>query len=401
MRIVLAPVGTRGDVQPLVALALSLRERGHEVLFSAPANFEEFIRSHGLPFAPNAPSYTDFFQEIQREPFLNVWAGQLASQFQLLDEISTGADAIVGSMLQAAGPSIAEKHSAAYCFMMPGPVFIRCREYPPVPLVRQDLPPWRNDLAWRRRGREWNGVLLEPINRRRKALGLAPVADSQDHVLHSGRVLMAYDPVLAPPPAFHYPRVTVTGSWHLDEGRLDDDLRRFCETPPRPVFVGFGSMRNADPQGLLRMIVEAVTRSGRRAVIGAGWSAMSSGGLPDSCRLVQTAPFQLLFPLVAGAIHHGGAGTTAAAARAGIPQAIVPHFSDQHFWGERIRRAGLGPPPVPIEELTSERLAAMIGALVSTPSMRHAASSAASQIDPGSSLSKAVQCLEAEIAQRS
>jgi UDP:flavonoid glycosyltransferase YjiC (YdhE family) len=400
MRIVLAPVGTRGDVQPLVALGLLLRNRGHDVVCSAPENFESFIQSHGLPFAPNAPGYTQFFQEIQKAPFLDVWASQFPSQFRLLDEISKGADAIVGSMLQAAGPSIAEKHGAAYCFMMPGPIFIRSREYPPVPLRQQDLPPWRNDLAWRERGHEWNQVLLEPLNRERAALDLAPVADSQDHILHSGRVLMAYDAVLAPPPVFHYPRVTTTGSWHLDEGQLDDDLRQFCETSPRPVFVGFGSMANADPQGLLRTIVEGVKRSGQRAVIGAGWSAMSSGSLPESCRLIQSAPFHLLFPQVAAAVHHGGAGTTAAAARAGIPQAIVPHFSDQYFWGERIRRGGLGPAPVPIEELTAERLAAMIDTMISTPSMGEAARAAAAQIDPDRNLTVAAECVEAEIAMR-
>ncbi len=400
MKIVLAPVGTRGDVQPLVALARLLRDRGHDVLLSAPANFAGFIASYGLPFAPNAPSYAQFFQEIQNEPFLNVLAKQVPRQFRLLNEIAKGADAIVGSMLQVAGPSIAEKQSAAYCFMMPGPVFIRSRDYPPVPLRRQDLPPWRNDLAWRRRGREWNDVLLEPINSERAALGLAPVEDSQDQILHSGRVLMAYDPVLAPPPAFHYPRVTVTGSWHLDEGHLDDELGRFCENSPQPVFIGFGSMVNADSQGLLRTIVEGVKQSGQRAVVGAGWSAMSSDSLPESCRLIQTAPFHLLFPKVAAAIHHGGAGTTAEAARAGIPQAIVPHFSDQYFWGERIRRGGLGPAPVPIEDLTAERLASMIKALLSTPSMREAARAAASQIDPDRSLLIAAECVEAEIELR-
>lgn len=401
MRIVLAPVGTRGDVQPVVALALLLRDRGHDVVLSAPENFEGFIASYGLSFAPNAPNYTQFFQEIQEEPFLNVWANQIPSQFRLLNDIAADADAIVGSMLQAAGPSIAEKHSAAYCFMMPGPVFIRSRNYPPVSLRRQDLPPWRNDLAWRRRGHEWNKVLLDPINRERAALGLRPVEDSQDHILHSGRVLMAYDPALAPPPVFHYPRVTVTGSWHLDGGKLDDDLCRFCEISPRPVFIGFGSMAHVDSQGLLGTIADGVKRSGQRAVIGAGWSAMSSGSLPDSCYLLQTAPFHLLFPNVAAVIHHGGAGTTAAAARAGIPQGIVPHFSDQYFWGECIRRGGLGPAPTPIENLTAERLSAMIEALVSTPSMRQAARTVAFQIDPGRSLSRAAECVEAEIALRS
>lgn len=400
MKIVFAPVGTRGDVQPLVALALVMSDRGHEVLFSAPENFGSFIESHGLPFAPNAPSYSQFFQEIQREPFLNVLANQIPHQFVLLDKISQGADAIIGSMLQVAGPSVAEKHSAAYCFMMPGPVFIRSHDYPPVPLRQQDMPPWQVDLAWQSRGREWNEVLLEPINRERASLGLAPVEDSQDHILHSGQVLIAYDPVLAPPPAFHYNRVTVTGSWHLDEGRLGDDLWEYCETEPRPVFVGFGSMVNAEPQKLLSLILNGVEKSGQRAIICAGWSAMSAEDLPDSCRLIQSAPFNLLFPRVAAAIHHGGAGTTASAARAGIPQGIVPHFSDQYFWGDRILRAGLGPAPVPIEELTADHLAAMISSLVSSASMREAAIAVSSQINPEHSLLCAAECVEAEVALR-
>jgi len=211
---------------------------------------------------------------------------------------------------------------------------------------------------------------------------------------------MAYDPVLAPAPVFHYPRVTVTGSWYADEGTLDDGLRRFCETSPKPVFVGFGSMANADAGGLLQTLVRGIEQSGQRAVIGAGWSAMSADSLPPSCRLIQTAPFHLLFPLVAAAIHHGGSGTVAVAARSGIPQAIVPHFSDQYFWGERIRLCGLGPAPVPIEDLTADRLAGIIRELVSTPSMHEAARRVAAQIDPRRSLLTAAECVEEEIAGR-
>ncbi|MCW5979894.1 MAG: glycosyltransferase family 1 protein [Bryobacteraceae bacterium] len=394
MRVLLAPIGTRGDVQPLVALGLALRERGHDVVLGAPANFDSFAASFGLPFTAIAPDYSQFLRELAREPFLSVLARQVPEQFDLLRAAADGADAIVGSMLQAAGPSIAERMGARYYFMLPAPVFVRSEDHPPVTVRRQNLPRWANDLAWRYRGFLWNRALRDPINRLRARIDLSPIRDAQDHVLHSGHVLLAYDSVLVPTPSFRCPRVTVTGSWHLDSGELDPQLAAFCERRPKPVFVGFGSMIAGDPRQLLRTILDGVTAAGQRAVIGAGWSGLEACALPEHCLLIGTAPFHRLFPAVAASIHHGGAGTTAAAARAGIPQAIVPHFSDQYFWGEWLFRRGLGPRPVPIERLTSATLASTIRALVDTPSMRREAERIAGRIVPSESLAAAVRIVE-------
>jgi sterol 3beta-glucosyltransferase len=395
MKVVLAPVGTRGDVQPLVALGLRLRQRGHTVLVSAPVNFASFVAGYGLLYAPNAPDYGTFLQEVRSEAFIQVLARQIPEQFRMLSECAAGADVIVGSMLQLAGPSVAQKEGAAYYYMVPAPVFCRSRALPPVTVRCQNLPAWLNELAWRVRGWTWNRALRAPLNRERAHIGLPPVRDAQDHVLHTGHVLMAYDPALATPPVFRHSVVTVTGSWHLDEGHLDESVRGFCERPPRPIFIGFGSMLTPDPEALLGKIVAALTQTGQRAVIGAGWSGLSSNALPESCLLIPGAPFHLLFPKVAAAIHHGGAGTTAAAARAGIPQGIVPHFADQYFWGERIARCGLGPASLPVEKLTLARLAGMIRALVSTPSMKQAAEQLARGLDPEHGLQTATALIEA------
>ena len=396
LRIVLAPVGTRGDVQPILVLAAELARRGHSITVCAPANFAEDVREQGFRFERGAPDYSRFTDEIRAEPFLTVLSRQVPEQFSQLAEVARGADAVVGSMLQLAGPSVCERFGIPYFYMVPAPVFARSGDHPPVTVRRQTMPRWLNELAWARRGWNWNRQLRPALDAARRDLGLAPLTDAQDNVLHSGHVLLAYEPALAPTPRLRCHRFTVTGAWFDDQGTLDPAIESFCAAGPPPVFVGFGSMTHASPQHVAAMISEAIRRVRRRVIVGVGWSGMEIDGMASDVLVIRSAPFQRLLPKVAAAVHHGGAGTTASVARAGIPQAIIPHFADQYYWGMRIARAGLGPPPVPIEDLTVERLAAIIDDLVSTPLYVDRARQVASQIDPARGVTAAADIIEAE-----
>jgi vancomycin aglycone glucosyltransferase len=144
----LAPVGTRGDVQPMLALALELRRRGHPVTVAAPANFNTVVESYGLAFAPSSPSYARFTEELKARPFLEVLRDQMDVQFECLLEASRHAEILVGSMLQLAGPSVAAHRGIPYSNMHPAPVFLRSDDHPPVTQPSQVLGAAENRAAW-------------------------------------------------------------------------------------------------------------------------------------------------------------------------------------------------------------------------------------------------------------
>jgi sterol 3beta-glucosyltransferase len=194
-----------------------------------------------------------------------------------------------------------------------------------------------------------------------------------DHVVESGRIFVAADPVLTPLPSdartLARAPLDVTGAWTLSEPMAAlPELDRLCATPGPPiVYVGFGSMVHGDRTRLMRMLREAIARAGVRAVLGSGWSGLttddaaraSNGGL-----VLGDVPHAEVFPRMAAVVHHGGAGTFATAARAGVPQVVVSHLGDQHWHGWRVHELGLGPKPIVERVLTAERLAAAIRSAV-------------------------------------
>jgi UDP:flavonoid glycosyltransferase YjiC (YdhE family) len=165
-------------------------------------------------------------------------------------------------------------------------------------------------------------------------------------------------------------------------------------TDERPVYLGFGSMATSDPEGVVRTFVETVERLGRRGVISAGWARLHSRDLPDSVLPIGEVPHRWLFPRMAAVVHHGGAGTTAAAFRAGVPQVVVPHIADQPYWGRRVHELGVGPPPVRRKDLGVDGL---VGALevALRPEARSAAYALGERIRAEDGVGEAVRLLSA------
>lgn len=395
MNILLVPAGTRGDVQPLVALGRELKRRSHSVLVSSPEDSEQFVTSNGLACATGTPSYRDFMNSIKHRPFLEVLAGQIDYQFENLIEQGTGADAIVGCMLPLAAPSVAEWLRIPYFTTVLGPSFLRSEHHPPV------SAPWLHRSAnwnrkqWDDRDRDWNRALLQPINTWRSRLGLYSIKNANDYVFQSGHLLCAWEPVLATVPADACSVCEPMGAFFLESGRLDPEIARFCDGGgSRPVFIGFGSLAASNPEALLWTIVEAVRQAGARAVIAAGWSEMRCSNVPDYCKLIGSAPFDKLFPKVAAVIHHGGAGTTAMAAQCGVPQAIIAHWSDHYFWQRRVNDLGLGPLGFPIRKLTVGALARLIVRLLTKRSgYASRAIEIGVQIDPAQGVRNAAEAI--------
>jgi sterol 3beta-glucosyltransferase len=165
----------------------------------------------------------------------------------------------------------------------------------------------------------------------------------------------------------------------------------FLRAGPAPLYVGFGSMASADPQRMTEIVLEALRITGHRAILASGWGGLTAGTLPDTVLPVESIPHEWLFPRVAAAVHHGGAGTTAAALRAGIPSVVVSFFADQFFWGNRVHELGAGSPPLSQKHLTARGLAAAILSVTGSTEVQSRCRDLAQRISTERGVAAAVQ----------
>ncbi|HEY7061401.1 MAG TPA: glycosyltransferase [Chloroflexota bacterium] len=366
MRVLLSTIGSRGDVQPLVALALELKALGQEVRLCVPPDFCDWIESLGMPVTPIGPELRStgkarpsaaLATPEQRRQMIE---GTVATQFATIAAAAQGCDVIVGATaLQIAAPSIAERMGIPYVFAAYCPTVLPSPYHaPPVLAMRGDTPaPAMADYGalWDQDARRWNDSWRHLLNSHRASLGLAPVSDVRRYVL-TARPWLAADPTLAPWPDPADPAVFQKGAWILPDSRpLSPELESFLDAGEPPVYFGFGSIRA--PEDLSRVMVQAARALGRRAIVSRGWADLSLVDDAPDCLAIGEVNHQALFRRVAAVVHHGGAGTTTAAARAGAPQVVIPQHYDQHYWAGRIHHLGIGTAHAPgtptIESLTS------------------------------------------------
>jgi vancomycin aglycone glucosyltransferase len=196
----------------------------------------------------------------------------------------------------------------------------------------------------------------KPVNRERAALGLAPTRDIYSLLLGKDPLLAAEERIAPIPPDAQ--SVRCIGCLHpFDETPLPEKLEVFLDAGPPPVYIGFGSMTDPDPQRSTALLLDAIERAGVRAIVSEGWAGLGRVSLPSDVEVVGAVDHSTLFRRVAVVVHHGGAGTTTTAARSGVPQILVPHVLDQFHWAARIQRLGVGPPPLARRKLTADGLA--------------------------------------------
>lgn len=348
MRALLSTIGSRGDVQPLVALALELRAQGHDVRLCVPPDFIAWVGSFGLAAtpigpelrstaAPQAPA-TPPTPEQRRQMI----EGTVAAQFETITAAGSGCDVILGATaLQVAAPSVAERLGIPYVFVAYCPIVLPSPHHAPPMLPGLPRPDGPADYqrCWDEDAARWAAMWGDPINLHRARLGLRQVDDVRSYV-HTKTPWLAADPALAPWPARDQPVVTA-GAWILpDERPLASDLDAFLDAGEPPVYFGLGSMRA--PGEAARTAVAAARAAGRRTIVSRGWAGLSLPDDASDCLLIDDVNQQALFPRVAAVVHHGGAGTTTAAARAGAPQVALPQFYDQFYWAERVQALGIG-----------------------------------------------------------
>lgn len=349
MRVLLSTIGSRGDVQPLLALALELRDLGQEVRMCVPPDFREWIDGLGIPVVPIGPELrvTATVPPPSAPPSpeqrRRMAEATVATQFATITSAADGCDVIVAATaLQMAARSVAEAMGIPYVFAAYCPAVLPSPHHAPPPGPGQ--PPTSaaidNRELWARDAEHFNELFGAAINSHRASVGLAPVGDVRDHVF-TDRPWLAADPTLGPWPGPADRAVIQTGAWILaDERPLSPELEAFLAAGEPPVYFGFGSMRA--PQDLARVTVESARALGRRSIVYRGWAGLSPVDDEPDCLFIDEVNQQALFGRVAAVVHHGGAGTTTAAARAGVPQVVIPQAYDQHYWARRVHDLGIG-----------------------------------------------------------
>jgi vancomycin aglycone glucosyltransferase len=400
LKIVLAPVGTRGDVQPLLALGLRLQEEGHQVILCAPSNDRSWAESLGLPFAPLEPDIRSSFRHVRDCGLLLVHeiAKNVPAQFHTLLRAAEGADLIVGANLQIAGPSIAELMHIPYYYVLYSGQLAMPAGQRPMGLPWETVPAWLDRAHRAIWPKLWDLYFGVALRRERRALGLSPVEGVFSHVVRSGRLLFAFDPRMSPVPRELDALGDVTGPWYFDgDERLEASVERFLDEGPPPIYIGFGSMPSQAPAALTDLLFRAVRTAGARAIICSGWAGLGAADVREGCLFLGSVSHSLLFPRVRAAVHHGGAGTTAAAARAGIPQILVPHFADQFYWAGRTHELGIGPRPIPRSKMTADNLAEAIRSVATNPAMRTAAQAMGEHLRNHDGLTTALRIIESAV----
>ena len=353
MRILLSTIGSRGDVQPLVALAMELRALEQDVRLCVPPDFRGWIEGLGFPVVPIGPELRRAMAAAPPAPLVppsperrrELADATIATQFVTLAAAAHGCDLIVGaSALQIAARSVAQRLGIGYAFVAYCPAVLPSPHHaPPVFSIapgRPDAGSTDNRVLWDRDAERFAETFAPPLNAHREALGLEPIGDVRGHVF-TNRPFLAADPLLAPWPEPDVGGVTQTGAWLLaDDRSLADDLSAFLDAGEPPVYFGFGSMRM--PHDLAEVMLEAGRAAGRRVIVSRGWAELSLEGTPAGCLAIDEVNNGALFRRVAAVVHHGGAGTTTAASLAAAPQVIVPQFYDQPYWAQRVQQLRIG-----------------------------------------------------------
>jgi vancomycin aglycone glucosyltransferase len=272
-----------------------------------------------------------------------VAAELVAAQFETVAVAAEGCDALVATGLMPAGArTVAEVRGIPYVLVafhwgsFPSPHHV------PLPRPGKPFPPGETDnrVLWDVDAERVQALYGAPLNAHRAALGLPPVDNVRDHVF-TDRPWLAADPTLSPWPGSPDIDVVQTGAWILPDDRLlPADLEAFLDEGTPPVYVSFGSVRA--PEAAARVAIEAIRAQDCRVVLSRGWADLDVIDDSDDCFVVGEVNHQALFQRMAAVVHHGGAGTTTTAARAGVPQVVVPQIADQPYWAGRVAALGIG-----------------------------------------------------------
>ncbi|MEZ4728870.1 MAG: glycosyltransferase [Caldilineaceae bacterium] len=412
MRIFLSTMGTRGDIQPFIALGQGLQAAGHQVALCTAEGYRPFVEEHGVPYAFMDNEFLAIIQSQTGQAAMESKRGvleiyrkigpiirrSLEDEWRAVQAFQP--DVLVYHPKMLGSYHIAEKLGIPSWLSLALPFQTPTRAFPNPIFTGVNLGGWFNRFSYRLMdlaGLMYGGLVNDF---RVNTLGVAPKSRlARSMVKTNGEpvpILYAYSQHLVPRPADFPPEVHVTGFWFLEQ-RSDwqpsPALLAFLEAGPPPVYVGFGSMSGSTGAERGRIVVEALQKAGQQGLLASGWGGMQTGDLPENIFLIDAAPHEWLFPHVAAVVHHGGSGTTAAGLRAGKPTVICPFIADQPFWGQVVYERGVGPQPIPQKKLTVDGLAAAITTAVTDQAMEQRAAELGAQIQAEDGVACAVKII--------
>jgi sterol 3beta-glucosyltransferase len=416
MKILITTIGTRGDVEPYIALGKALMESGHEITICTCAHYEPFIREYGLSYACVNNDFIDFMHSPEGKVIL----GNAGSFWETLKTVApmisklgdlqerqmadawvackeTAPDLILYHMKALGAPDFAEKLGVPCMLAFWLPMYVPTTRFPAMGFPELPLGPGYRWLTYQLIRR----ILLMMSKRVRKwrtQHGLKPRSPGLRMRLPDGRpipVMYGFSRHIIPRPEDWPETATVTGYWFLNQDehwKPPRSLTEFLSRGEPPVYFGFGSIFGRDPKRCTQIILEAVRRTGVRAILARGWGGLESTdpAQSESVMFIEDAPHRWLFPQVNAVVHHGGCGTTAAGLLAGKPSIICPFFGDQPFWGRHVERLGVGPSPIPQKRLTVERLSNAINVVMNDTTMRQNAAALGNRLQMENGTSNAV-----------
>jgi sterol 3beta-glucosyltransferase len=414
MRITFVTPGSRGDVQPYVALGRGLIGAGYRVRLVSTENHSNFVASNGIDFWPIETSTEDIIRSEKMRAVME--SGKLLiSMAKLGGELKRNAELVTRRSLEACkdsslivagigglftGQSIAEKlnipfvqaHNLPFTptASFPGVLFPNFAKIPGGYRISHFLT---RQLLWQ---------AYRPTDKiaREQVLGL----NTYPFMGPYGRKEFAESPIIyglssavIPRPPDWADNIHLTGFWFLDSPddlEPSEELKDFVDSGPPPVYIGFGSMSSRNPAETANIILEALRSTGERAILYSGWGGIEKSKASENVLSVNSAPHTWLFPRCLAVIHHGGAGTTAAGLRSGSPSIVIPHHADQLFWASLVEKLGVGSKPIPRKKLSAKRLAEAINEVKSNEEIQTNAARLGAQIDKEKGVKNAIDIIK-------
>ena len=376
MNISIIAIGSRGDVQPYIALGIGLQKAGHLVQIVADELFKESVLERNLSFAPTFINPKKFFDVDIYKTGKNIFqlSKEIRKQFKIVGrrhfkevlDALTNVDVVIFSPLASAAFHVAElkRVPCIGAYLQP---LTPTKQFGPT--YFPELPTWipfRGLLNWtmfRLNNKIYFYLVKDVLNEcRKEILNLPPLpwkiysnVDRADLP-----ILYGYSKYILPKPLDWKDNLHVTGYWFLkneNNWQPPADLVKFIEGGKPPIYFGFGSMIDKEIVTVTNIIKEALNKTGQRGIIASGWNELSELKLPSNIFLVNDIPHEWLFPKMAAVVHHGGAGTTAAGLKAGVPAIVIPFSFDQPFWAAKVYKLKVGPKPLPRKTITVDKLA--------------------------------------------
>lgn len=368
-KLVLIAIGTRGDLDPLLAIGSALRSRGHHVAVGTSNNLCDRVRQLDFEVHPVCGDLSNITVNPLRA-ILSLKAS-FSNQLRMVAKLAEGASAILGSGFPYAAPTVAERCGVPYVYTVVSPTYVP--ESGLLPYLGTAAPHWVSRLGWWYQGVSSNLLFRKNLNAYRLKLGMEPAGSVFPEVFQPKRRILAAPGVLSGqiPDA---KGVFVSGFLQLPvEGNMPESVERFLGSGLAPLVVALGSSRISKARELVLNLVRAAEKYGLRTLVASSWSNSEIGVLPSSVGRSPAIAYSLLFERAAVVVHHGGAGTFAAALAAGKPQLTLPGFADQSYWARKAFELGVAPSPIPRMKATAARILEGVGAVCREPRYRRSA----------------------------